>query len=94
MTPERKLTQGCMPLPILTKSGLAGAEEVNMDIPPNDGYILVDEEGNVKARFSRAAIEDNSVSIVPFKGLRIVSEESMNIDHLKDLFNPNLWLPD
>ena len=93
MTPDPKLTQGCMPLPILTKSGLAGAEEVNMDIPPNDGYVLVDEEGNVKARLSRAAVEDNP-TIVPFKGLRIVSVESRSIDHLKHLLNPSLWLPD
>jgi hypothetical protein len=64
-----------------------------MDISPNDGYVLIDDDGNVRAKFSRSAVEDGP-PILPFKGLRLVTEESLSLDHLKDLFNPDLWLPD
>jgi len=64
-----------------------------MDISSESGYVLVDEEGNVRARLSRDVVESGA-TIVPFKGLRLVSESSRSLDHLADLFNADQWLPD
>ena len=63
-----------------------------MDIPPNDGYILVDEDNNIVARLSRSAVEDPP-QLVPFKGLRI-TKELPPLAHLDDLFNIDSWIPD
>jgi hypothetical protein len=62
----------------------------------NKGYLLIDQNGNVKAKFAKAEIEDADPKIIPFRGLKIVrasSEVTKPMAHLDEIFD-NLDLDD
>jgi hypothetical protein len=65
------------------------------DTDHSHSYVLVDQNGNVKAEFSKSEIENADHPIVPFKGLKIVrvGDEENSMAHLDEIFD-NLNLDD
>lgn len=65
-----------------------------MDIPPNNGYVLVDANGKVRATFSRAAVEDNPTTLLPFTGFKIEKDKRRSTADLAISLSSSTWITD